>query len=101
MKKRKGFVTLNKVRQGLAKTPGMLDLIEQERVNVRAAELVKQARKAARLSQAALAEKLDVSQARISQMERGEAPYGPSMVLLERVARACGGTLHLSFEKNS
>jgi len=99
MMKHKGFVTLDKVKRDLAKTPGMSELIDEERVNLRAAELVKEARKAAHLSQSALAEKINVTQARISQMESGEAPYGPSIALLERVARACGGTLHLSFEK--
>jgi DNA-binding XRE family transcriptional regulator len=99
MTEHKGFVTLDQVKRGLAKTPGMAELMDEERANLRAAELVKQARKAARLSQAALAKKIDVSQSRISQMESGEAPYGPSIALLERVARACGGILHLSFEK--
>jgi DNA-binding XRE family transcriptional regulator len=99
MKNPKRFRTLDSVKHGLAKTPGMLELIEEERANFHAAELVKEARKAAQLSQAELARRIDVTQARISQMESGEAPYGPSIVLLERVARACGGMLRLSFEK--
>jgi DNA-binding XRE family transcriptional regulator len=99
MKKRKDFETLDKVKAGLEKIPGMSKLIEEERASLHAAEFVKKARKAADLSQAALAAKLDVSQVRISQMERGRAPYGPSLTLLERVARACGGILHVSFQK--
>jgi DNA-binding XRE family transcriptional regulator len=99
MKKRKDLSSLDKLRQGLEKIPGMSKLMEEERASLRAAEFVKKARKAADLSQAALAKKIDVSQARISQMEKGKAPYGPSITLLERVARACGGTLHVSFQK--
>jgi DNA-binding XRE family transcriptional regulator len=99
MKKRKDFETLDKVKEGLDKIPGMSKLIAEERANLNAAEFVRQAREAADLSQAALAAKIDVSQSRISQMEKGRAPYGPSITLLERVARACGGTLHVSFEK--
>jgi DNA-binding XRE family transcriptional regulator len=96
--KRKDFVTLEKVGRGLAKIPGMPELIEEERAALRAAEFVEQTRKAAHLSQAALAKKIGVSQARISQMEKGEGRYGASVVLLDRVAKACGGFLHLSFE---
>jgi ribosome-binding protein aMBF1 (putative translation factor) len=93
------FVKLDEVKSGLAKISGMSELIEEERANLHAADLIREARTAADLSQAALAAKIDVTQARISQMESGEAPYGPSVVLLERIARACGGDLLLSFEK--
>jgi transcriptional regulator with XRE-family HTH domain len=65
----------------------------------RAAHFVTEARKQAGFSQADLAEKIGVSQARVSTMEKGEGRYGLSIDLLERVATACGGALRLKFEK--
>ena len=101
LRTKRNFESLGKLGSGLANIPGMSELIEEERANLHAAELIKEARKSAQLSQAALAAKIDVTQARISQMESGEAPYGPSVVLLERIARACGGALSLSFIRKS
>lgn len=96
---RKDSVTLKTVERKLAKIPGMTELIEEERAALRAAQFVEQTRKAANLSQAQLAKKVGVTQARISQVESGEGPLGPSISLLERIAKACGGLLRLSFEK--
>jgi DNA-binding XRE family transcriptional regulator len=94
---RKGFVTLEDLGRDLAKIPKMSEIIEEERATLR----VEQARKSANLSQAGLAKKLGVTQARISQLEHGEAKNGLSIALLQRVARACGGALQLAFDKNS
>jgi HSP20 family molecular chaperone IbpA/DNA-binding XRE family transcriptional regulator len=54
-----------------------------------AARFVRQMRDYAKLSQKVLGEKLGVSQARISEIERGNSPEGVSYALLKRVARAC------------
>src|SRR5262249_12250839 len=93
------LVGLDKVGRSLAKIPGMPDIIEKEAANLQAALFVERARKEAQLSQAALAKKLRVSQARVSQMESGKGRYGLSISLLERVAAACGGVLELGFKK--
>jgi transcriptional regulator with XRE-family HTH domain len=42
------------------------------------------------ISQAELANRIEVSQSRISQIESGEGRDGPSFTLLKRIARACG-----------
>jgi ribosome-binding protein aMBF1 (putative translation factor) len=55
-----------------------------------AARFVRQMREHAELSQRALGERLGVSQARISEIEKGGAPEGVSYALLKRVSRACG-----------
>jgi len=55
-----------------------------------AALFVRQMREAASLSQHDLAEALDVTQARISEIERGGVPEGISYALLRSVAKACG-----------
>jgi DNA-binding XRE family transcriptional regulator len=99
MKQKKSFVTLDTVGSNLAKIPGMPEMIEEETASLHAAHFVEQARKEAHLSQAVLAEKIGVSQARVSQMEKGEGRYGLSIDLLERVATACGGILELGFKK--
>jgi DNA-binding XRE family transcriptional regulator len=75
--------------------------IGAETATLHAAHFVSQARKQAKLSQADLAEKIGVSQARVSRMEKGEGRYGLSITLLERVAAACGGTLQLKFKKTT
>jgi transcriptional regulator with XRE-family HTH domain len=55
-----------------------------------AARFIKEMREHAKLSQAALARKLGMSQARVSEMERGNSPDGVGYALLRRVAVACG-----------
>ena len=89
-------LTLASVEEEIGKIHGMTELIEAEYAALRAAEFVKETRKAAHLSRAALAEKLGVSAARITEVEAGEGRYGPSIALLARIAKACGGTLQLS-----
>jgi len=77
----------------------MVQKKKSETAILHAARVVVEARKQAKLSQADLAEKIGVSQARVSEMERAAGRYGLSISLLDRVATACGGTLKLKFEK--
>ncbi len=93
---RNRYVPLEDFGRKLEKIPGMSRLIEEESANLRAAEFVRHSRKVARLSQADLAEQIGVTQVRVSQMEAGKVV---SLALLARVAKACGGSLRLSFEK--
>ncbi|WP_314951951.1 helix-turn-helix transcriptional regulator [Bradyrhizobium lupini] len=60
---------------------------------MRAGELVRAMRKDARLSQSQLADKLGISQARISEIESGVGTQGPTWDLMERISVACGKTL--------
>lgn len=57
---------------------------------LRAGELIRRMRKEARLSQAELAQKLGVTQARISELEAGLGAQGPTWDVMERAAAACG-----------
>jgi DNA-binding XRE family transcriptional regulator len=93
------FVSVEQLGRELEKIPGMAKIIDDEYTALHAAEFIESTRKAAHLTQAKLADKIGVSQARISQMEKGEGTYGPSLSLLERVASACGGVLEISFVK--
>lgn len=54
----------------------------------RAAAIVRTMRKARGLSQKELAERLGFSQARISEIEAGLGPQGPTWDLMERISRA-------------
>jgi ribosome-binding protein aMBF1 (putative translation factor) len=51
------------------------------------------------ISQQELARRLAISQARISAIERGSGPQGPTYELLKRIARACGVVLSTTFEQ--
>jgi DNA-binding XRE family transcriptional regulator len=60
---------------------------------MRAGDLVRAMRKDAGLSQSQLAERLGVTQARISEIEAGIGSQGPTWDLMERISVACGKTL--------
>ena len=95
----KTFVTLAEVGRELAKIPGMPEAIAHERASLQAAHFIRNTRESSGLSQGQLADKLGVSQARVSQIESGKGPQGPSIDLLARIATACGGILRLKFDK--
>jgi len=61
-----------------------------------AGRLVRALREQAKLTQAGLAERLGVSQPRVSAIEAGVGRDGPSYALLRRIAVACGATWDLS-----
>lgn len=60
---------------------------------MRAGDLVRAMRKDAGLSQSQLAKRLEVTQARISEIEAGIGAQGPTWDLMERLSAACGRTL--------
>lgn len=60
---------------------------------IRAGALVRAMRKDAHLSQSALADKIGVAQARISEIEAGVGTQGPTWDLMERISAACGKAL--------
>jgi transcriptional regulator with XRE-family HTH domain len=55
-----------------------------------AARFIREMREAANLTQSALGKKLGITQARVSEMERGGTPEGVSYAAVRRVAQACG-----------
>ncbi|HYM31651.1 MAG TPA: helix-turn-helix transcriptional regulator [Candidatus Cybelea sp.] len=56
---------------------------------MRAGAIVRGMRRSAKYSQAELAKRIGISQERISEIERGAGPQGPTFELLERIATAC------------
>jgi ribosome-binding protein aMBF1 (putative translation factor) len=93
------LTSLDKLEGELTKIPGMKEAVADERAALRAARFIRETREAANLSQSKLAQELEISQARVSQLEKGKGRYGVSVALLERVAEACGGKLEFKFAK--
>lgn len=73
----------------------LIDKIDEARGNnrfgapFRAGMLVRQLRNDAGMSQRELGEALGISQARVSEIEAGSGPNGPTWALMERIAKAC------------
>ncbi len=57
---------------------------------MRAGAIVRGMRRSAGFTQARLAQKLGITQERVSEIELGHGPQGPTYELLERIAAACG-----------
>jgi DNA-binding XRE family transcriptional regulator len=66
---------------------------------LQAADLIRAMRKAAKLSQAGLAESIGVSQSRISEIEAGLGTQGPTWDVMSRIASACGMRLVLENQR--
>jgi transcriptional regulator with XRE-family HTH domain len=65
---------------------------------VMAALFVRSARQSIGKSQADLAKEIGTSKNHVWRLERGTAKRGPTVELLARIARACGGQLKLTME---
>ena len=74
--------------------PKLRELIEEQKLSVRVAEMIHDAREAAGLTQAALAKLVGTTQSVISRLE--DADYeGRSLTMLSRVAQALGHRLEV------
>jgi transcriptional regulator with XRE-family HTH domain len=74
----------------LLPTPEAMHLFQQFTAALEAGRLVRRWREAAGLTQKQLAERLRLTQARISAIERGRGRDGPTYGLMQRLATACG-----------
>jgi ribosome-binding protein aMBF1 (putative translation factor) len=74
----------------------LLDMIAEESVNIRVARLIYEARTSAGLTQAQLAKRIGTRQPVIARLE--DADYtGHSLTMLQRIAKALGASLAVSF----
>ncbi|NIJ41099.1 DNA-binding XRE family transcriptional regulator [Parvibaculum indicum] len=62
----------------------------------RAGSIVRTMRKSSNLTQKELAERLDLTQSRISEIEAGMGTQGPTWDLMERIAAACESRILIS-----
>ena len=87
-------------RQVLDKITGedaeLQDMIAEERLNFRVAQMIYDARKEAGLTQEGLAELVGTTQSVISQLESSEYE-GHSLGMLRRIAEALGKRIDISF----
>jgi transcriptional regulator with XRE-family HTH domain len=77
----------------LLPTLELREAYEEASAALEAGRLVRALRKRAGLTQQALAERLSMTQARVSAIEAGEGRDGPTYGLLKRIAAACGMSL--------
>jgi transcriptional regulator with XRE-family HTH domain len=76
--------------EALFPTPEKMEQFRESTDALEAASLIRRIRELVDISQAELARRLGVTQARMSIIEKGEGPNGPTYAMLKRVARACG-----------
>lgn len=97
MKARRKITAIEPKLGDLLKTPAALAHYEDATAALEAADLVRSFRADAigrdgkrGITQVELAERLGISQARVSEIERGDGRDGPTYGLLRRIARQCG-----------
>ncbi|MEK7474845.1 MAG: helix-turn-helix transcriptional regulator [Candidatus Coatesbacteria bacterium] len=81
----------------LLKDPEVRFHYEQERARTKIALAVREARRRAHLTQAALARKIGSTQSVIARLESGSDTRTPTLPLLAHIAAACKGRLELGF----
>src|SRR5947209_2975872 len=79
-------------------TPERMDRFREASDALEAAALIRSLRETAGISQAELARRLHISQGRMSVIEKGDGPNGPTYAMLKRVARACGVGLAVTID---
>ncbi|HFD11914.1 MAG TPA: XRE family transcriptional regulator [Crenotrichaceae bacterium] len=87
---------INELHQKWAKDPEYQQAYDELDTEFELARVLIDARVAAGLTQAQVAERMKTSQAAIARMEGGKVK--PSAGSLERYAKAIGSRLHISFE---
>lgn len=86
------------LKQRLGNTRELGEMIAEEKLNVKVAGMIYDARTEARLTQAALADLIGSKQQVIARLE--DADYeGHSLSMLQRIARALGRTLEVSMPR--
>jgi ribosome-binding protein aMBF1 (putative translation factor) len=98
MKARRKRISLKSVLKRELKDPEFSFYYQREKAISEIAQLVRDARIRAGLTQAQLAEKAQSSQVVIARLESGNDERVPSLDLLERIARAFKAKLLVRFE---
>ena len=94
MDKRKTSTAGQVLNRITGQDPKLRELIEEQKLSMRVAEIIHDARETAGLTQAALAELVGTTQSVISRLE--DADYeGRSLTMLDRVAQALGQRLEV------
>ena len=95
---------MNKTKDGLKilgkraqKDPSIQQMLGEERVNLRASVLIRQAREQAGLTQGELAKQIGTTQSVISRLEDGDYT-GHTLKMMQRILQVLGHNLVLSLE---
>jgi len=75
--------------------PDSARAFNEQSVILRAGAVIRNMRETAGLSQRELARRLQTSQAHLSELERGTGTQGPTVLMLQKIARACGADLRI------
>jgi ribosome-binding protein aMBF1 (putative translation factor) len=103
MKKKKenskaGFYDASAYVKKLLKDPEIRFYYEKGKAKEQLAQAVHEARMKAHLSQAQLARKAGTTQSVIARLEGTADPSIPTLPMLQRIARACGGVFRCAIE---
>jgi transcriptional regulator with XRE-family HTH domain len=79
----------------LLDNPAVREGYDDQDAVIEAGKLVRNMREDAGLSQGKLADSIGTSQAHLSMIERGVGRYGPTILLLNRIAQTCGVEIQL------
>jgi transcriptional regulator with XRE-family HTH domain len=83
-------------RPATGRGPGALARYERTRTSIMVGSAVRAARRRAGVSQSELAERAGTSQPSIARLEKGQV--SPTVITLDRIARALGTDLVIDFE---
>ena len=83
------------VEEIVSATPEEAEAFRDQSAVLEAAALIRQMREAAGLKQRQLASLVGTSQPHLSELERGTGSQGPTFLMLQRIAKACGAKLRV------
>lgn len=83
------------IEEIVSATPEEAEAFRDQSAVPEAAALIRQMRKSAGLSQRQLAALAGTSQPHLSELERGTGSQGPTFLMLQRIAKACGAKLRV------
>ena len=80
-------------------TPASAAAFREQTAVLRAAALIREMRETAGFTQRELARLIGTSQPHLSDLERGTGTQGPSFVMLDKIANACGRVLRIEADE--
>jgi ribosome-binding protein aMBF1 (putative translation factor) len=98
MKIKKPYVSGDVFFKQAMKDKELKILYDEEIVKMEIAKAVRNARAHAKLTQAGLAKKMNISQSLIARLESGQDERTPTLPLLGRILAQCGASLELGIK---
>src|SRR5208282_5757058 len=89
------------IEEIVSATPEGAEAFRDQSAVLEAAALIRQMRDSAGLTQRSLARLVGTSQPHLSELERGTGTQGPTFLMLQKIAKACGTTLRMEIGNKS